>query len=176
MSTREPTDSFTVNLHGLRRVPGSAEHVVRRGRLGPLQVVAQTIPADALAEVDVTLEAVDGGVVATGSVSAPWQGECRRCLAPVSGTLSVEVREIYRPRQPGEEDDEETYPLSGDQLDLRPLARDALLLNLPLAPLCRSDCAGLCASCGADLNEGPCGCPPPSRDARWAGLDTLRNS
>lgn len=174
MSTREPSDSFLVSLHGLRRVPGSAQHVERRGRIGLLRVVSQTVPADAVTEVDVTLEAIDGGVMVTGSVSAPWQGECRRCLAPISGRLEVEVRELYRPRRPGEDDDEETYPLSGDQLDLRPLARDALLLSLPLAPLCRADCAGLCATCGADLNDGPCGCPAPDRDPRWAGLDALR--
>ena len=62
--------------------------------------------------------------------------------------------------------DEDTYPLEGDQLDLRPLVRDALLLELPLAPLCREDCRGLCAECGADLNLGPCQCRP-ALDARW---------
>jgi uncharacterized protein len=55
---------------------------------------------------------------------------------------------------------------------LRPLVRDALLLELPLAPLCREDCRGLCAHCGADLNDGPCDCAPP-RDPRWDALDVL---
>lgn len=167
-------DAFVVSLHGLRRVPGSTQHVVRRGRLGPLQVLSSSIPADAETDVEVTLEAADGGVVASGTVSAPWQGECRRCLAPVSGDLAAEVREVYRAHTDADKD-EETYALHGDQLDLRPLARDALLLALPLAPLCRDDCAGLCATCGADLNDGPCDCQAAGTDARWDGLDVLRH-
>ena len=59
-------------------------------------------------------------------------------------------------------------------MDLLPLARDAVLLNLPLAPVCRPDCAGLCPTCGADLNEGPCLCLPVSSNGRWAALDALR--
>ena len=68
----------------------------------------------------------------------------------------------------------ESYPLVHDQVDHEPLAREAVLLELPQAPLCRDDCRGLCATCGADLNEGPCGCVPEDRDARWAALDALR--
>jgi uncharacterized protein len=58
---------------------------------------------------------------------------------------------------------------------LRPLVRDALLLELPLAPLCRPDCRGLCARCGADLNAGPCSCVA-DRDPRWGALDALRGA
>lgn len=127
---------------------------------------------------DVTLDSVDGGIEVSGTVSAPWTGECRRCLQPVQGLLVAEVREIYRPRPAGErpDQDEETYPLSGELLDLRLLVRDAALLALPIAPLCREDCAGLCPTCGADLNDGPCACPPPSGDPRWAALDVLRRT
>ena len=72
------------------------------------------------------------------------------------------------------EAEEETYPLLGDQLDLQPLARDAVLLNLPQVPLCREDCAGLCPVCGADRNDEPCGCEVEAGDPRWATLDALR--
>jgi len=68
----------------------------------------------------------------------------------------------------------ETYPIHGDHIDLEPMAREAVVLGLPLAPLCRPDCKGLCPSCGADLNQGPCGCPPAAADPRWAALDALR--
>ena len=63
--------------------------------------------------------------------------------------------------------------LCDDTLDLAPLVRDALVLELPMAPLCRDDCAGLCPQCGANRNEGQCGCVAP-RDPRWANLDVLR--
>ena len=69
--------------------------------------------------------------------------------------------------------DEEIYPIDDDVIDLAPLVRDSVVLELPGAPLCREDCAGLCPQCGANLNEGPCGCVAP-RDPRWANLDVLR--
>jgi uncharacterized protein len=85
---------------------------------------------------------------------------------------------MYRPRGDGEApgEDEETYPLVGEHLDLRPLVRDALLLELPIAPLCRDDCRGLCPTCGADLNEGTCACEDPTSDPRWSVLDRLRQA
>jgi uncharacterized protein len=69
--------------------------------------------------------------------------------------------------------EDEFYPIVDDTIDLGPLARDAIVLELPMATLCREDCAGLCPQCGADRNEGPCGCLAP-RDPRWANLDVLR--
>jgi uncharacterized protein len=95
----------------------------------------------------------------------------------VEGTVDVDVRELYRPRREREPDegDEETYELGTDTLDLAPLARDAVLLGLPMALLCREDCQGLCDRCGADLNDGPCPCPEAPVDDRWAVLDVLRD-
>ena len=170
------TGRWLVPITSLRRSTGSRRHELRSGRVGALQVAASVVPADAEVVADAVLDSVDGGIEVTATVSAPWRGECRRCLKPVSGRLGCEVREMYRPRraQEGPDDDEETYALDPDQLDLEPLVRDALLLELPLAPLCRPDCPGLCPTCGADRNEGPCGCPEPVRDPRWAALNVLR--
>src|SRR5207302_11514852 len=115
-------------------------------------------------------EHADGGIVVRATVDAPWQGECRRCLLPASGTVHADVRELYERASDGEE----TYPLSGDQLDLAPLARDAVLLDLPLAPVCTDDCQGLCPECGANRNDGDCGHSEVPTDPRWAALDALR--
>ena len=71
--------------------------------------------------------------------------------------------------------DEDTYLLAGDELDLEPLARDAVLLDLPLAPLCSEECLGLCPQCGTNWNDGPCDCPGVV-DPRWSALDALRES
>ncbi|HJV09433.1 MAG TPA: DUF177 domain-containing protein, partial [Acidimicrobiales bacterium] len=68
----------------------------------------------------------------------------------------------------------ESYRLGHDSVDLEPLVREALVLDLPLAPLCEEDCRGLCPTCGADLNLGDCDCPPAETDSRWAALDVLR--
>jgi uncharacterized protein len=147
----------------------------RFGPIGELQVADSRVPEGSIADAEVALDAVDGGVEVTGTVSAPWTGECRRCLKPIEGQLHCRVREMYRPRDPADtsDDDEETYPLHGEFLDLAPLVRDALILELPIAPVCREDCQGLCPTCGMDRNEGPCGCPDEVIDPRWSVLDIL---
>jgi uncharacterized protein len=67
--------------------------------------------------------------------------------------VTAPVSEVYL--SAASDDD---FVISGDFVDLAPLAREAIVLALPLAPLCRPDCLGLCVDCGADLNDGPCGC------------------
>ena len=160
---------FLVHVAKLRRVPGTRWHEVRAGVIDDLVGSGSRVPDGAEAEADVTLESVMGGVEVTGRVRVPWTGECRRCLSPASGVLEVPVRELYTP----DGDGEDTYPLVHDDLDLEALVHDAALLELPMAPLCREDCAGLCPWCGANRNEAPCGCAAP-RDERWAALDVLR--
>jgi DUF177 domain-containing protein len=126
---------------------------------------------EAMVSVDVRLQSFIGGLRAVGRVEAPWHGVCRRCSAPVLGRSSVAVDERFvLERAP---DDEETYLIEGDVADLAPLAHDAILLDLPLAPLCREDCRGLCPQCGVDRNEDACACRAPL-DPRWATLDELR--
>ncbi len=166
---------WLVPVTALRRTIGSRRHEHRSGRIGELRVADSYVQADADVDVDVVLAAIDGGIEVGGTVRSAWTGDCRRCLRPVEGELSAQVRELYRPVETAGTDDEDTYALGTDFLDLAPLARDALLLSLPLAPLCRDDCAGLCPSCGADLAEGPCGCETEVKDPRWAALDVLRD-
>lgn len=126
---------------------------------------------EAVVHVKVRLESFSGGLRARGRVEAPWHGVCRRCSAPVLGVADVAVNErIVDERGPG---DEETYLIEDGFIDLAPLAHDAILLELPLAPLCRSDCRGLCPYCGIDLNDATCECQAPL-DPRWATLDGLR--
>jgi uncharacterized protein len=126
---------------------------------------------EAVVNVRVRLESFVGGLRAKGQVEVPWHGVCRRCSAPVLGFSSVAVNERFiDQRGPG---DEETYLIEHDFVDLAPLAHDAILLDLPLAPLCRSDCRGLCLYCGIDRNEATCECQAPI-DPRWATLDGLQ--
>src|SRR4051812_5148152 len=163
---------FLVNVHSLRRDPGSPLRVERSGRLPGLQVTGSCVPDDADVHIDATLEWVEDGVVVTATVVAPWTGECRRCVELAVGTVTGQVRELYERNSDGEE----TYPLAGDQLDLAPLARDAVLLELPLAPLCSEECEGLCSECGANRNQGDCGHDQVPTDPRWAALDVLRST
>jgi DUF177 domain-containing protein len=164
---------FIVNVSDLVNKPGARRHTRVEGRLpGPIIVVDSALRTEVPAVVDGVLEWVSDGLLVTGTVEGAWEGPCRRCLRPVDGLLKVDVQELFEstPR------DGESYPLGHDRVDLEPLARESLILDLPLVPLCREDCRGLCATCGADLNEGDCGCLPAAADVRWAALDVLRLS
>lgn len=172
---------WLVSVTALRKSIGNRRSEVRDGTAASLgrvelKVGDTVVPPDAEVEAAADLDSLDGGIEVSGTVRTTWVGECRRCLRPVSGPLEAAVREVYRPRPAGGEssDDDETYPFSGELLDLAPLVRDAILLELPIAPLCRDECAGLCPTCGAVLDDGPCGCPPAAGDPRWAALDALR--
>lgn len=170
---------WRVPITTLRRSLGARQPVRREGSLGRLVVADTVVAPDAIVAADVVLCAVDGGVEVSGGVTAPFRGTCRRCQQPLAGEVVAEVRELYRPigaRRRDGDDDEDTYELGIDHLDLEPMARDAVLLELPLAPLCRADCAGLCVRCGADRNVEACGCAPEPIDDRWAALDVLRES
>jgi uncharacterized protein len=161
---------FVADVVALRRHHGHREHFGVRAPLPGMRVTESWVPDDAAAELDVTLEAVEGGIVVAGTVRAPWSGECRRCLGPVTGSVEVLVEEVFV-REPEEG---EAYPIEGDHIDLEPLARESIVLALPLAPLCRPDCRGLCPTCGADLNAGDCSCETEPIDVRWSALDALR--
>jgi len=169
---RRPTRPFTVQVAALRKAVGTTRHEVRSGPLDDLAAVGVAVPDSATVSCDLVLSSYPGGIMVTGWVRAPWRGECRRCGGPVAGTVEAAVRERYA-AGPDAAGDEEAYPLSGDELDLEPLARDAVLLDLPLAPLCSPDCRGLCPRCGQNWNVSACACPP-EKDPRWSGLDDLR--
>jgi len=164
---------FHVQVAALRKQAGVTRHEHREALIPGLGAVSVVVPDDEPVVLDVTLSSYPGGITASGEVAASWSGECRRCGGPVQGTVRAEVRERFAPTG-GTDRDEEAYPLTGDELDLEPLARDAVLLELPLAPLCREDCAGLCPTCGANRNTETCDCVP-APDPRWAALDALRD-
>jgi uncharacterized protein len=112
------------------------------------------IPEGAELALDVRLEGVAEGVLVTATVRAPLVGECARCLDLFASATEVRFTELFE-RDAGE-DDADGYLLVGDLLDLEPALRDALVLELPLAPLCAEDCEGLCPDCGVRLAEaGP---------------------
>ncbi|HXQ19318.1 MAG TPA: DUF177 domain-containing protein [Acidimicrobiales bacterium] len=173
---------FVVSVARLRRVPASRVQVECRGPLEaagvviPFRSADSRIPANTDVVCHLSLESYVGGVMVAGTIRAEWEGLCSRCTLPVAGELFVPVRERFCDRAaPGAKDDEDAYPIEDDRIDLEPMLLDALVPELPLAPLCRGDCAGLCQHCGTDRNESTCDCVAPV-DPRWANLDVLRSS
>jgi len=100
-------------------------------------------------------------------------GPCMRCLEQADPRFEVDAREV---EQPGTSDDELSSPYVNDdgELDLAAWARDAVALTLPAQITCRADCAGLCAQCGANLNEDPDHAHDAAPDPRWAKLSEIR--
>lgn len=162
--------SLTVNVADLLRRPGQQRDASLDAVLDGLQVLGSKVPEGAQVHVEAHLESLNESVVVKGTTEAPWVGECRRCLRAVEARLSSPILEVYEPH-PSEG---ETQLLQGGEIDLEPVAREAVLLELPLAPLCRDDCAGLCPRCGVDRNEVACACGTEETDPRWAGLENLR--
>jgi uncharacterized protein len=156
----------------LPRRPGSARTETRTVPApADLHTGMAGVPEGSDLRLDVTLESVTDGVLVTAKAAAPVTGECARCLEPVAQTIEVSTRELFSYEQGAGDADEDGYALDGDLLDLEPVLRDALVLALPLAPLCRQDCPGLCAECGALLAQvGPDHGHDRAIDPRWAGL------
>ena len=126
-------------------------------------------------EGDLKAESVVEGILVTGSLRGKALFECARCLTDTSSQVAVDVCELFV--APGHEapPEEDAYKVQGLEIDLEPMIRDALALALPLNPLCREECQGMCAQCGRDLNQGPCGCVEDELDPRWAALSELRD-
>jgi uncharacterized protein len=164
-----------VPVLALLRQPGTRRPLHLEAVVGELRVGEAWVPADQSVTVDVVAEATGGDTLTVdGEVRAPYRAHCRRCLEELDAELASEVREIFE-RRPVEG---ETYPLTGEVIDLGPLVRDAVLLALPLAPLCRDDCGGPLAA------PRPSGVPRPAvpqgaaadepvLDPRWAALREL---
>lgn len=132
-----------------------------------------TVPSGSAVTLDLLLEAVVEGVLVTGSARARTEWQCSRCLDPGTGEVEVELTELFAyPESTTEEttDSDEVSRLVDDKIDLEPLVRDALVLALPLVPLCGDDCAGLCSGCGVKWVDLEPGHGHETIDPRWAAL------
>ena len=164
-------DPLVLNVAELLRRPGTRRSVRTAADARGLTLGGDAaVPDGTPVEVDVVVESLGDGVTVNGEVRTTWAGVCRRCLGPASGPVVADVQELYQVRPTSEE----AFSFDGEQLDLRPMVRELVLMELPAAPLCRPDCAGLCPVCGVDRNTVQCECETDDRDPRWAALDALR--
>ena len=177
------------DTHELGRRPGALRRLTRtvdapkdfgvRGVIG--------VPEGAPVALDLRLESVMEGVLVTGTAGATAEGECVRCLEPLQQEIEADFQELFsypdaddRRRasaDPGDdaEDDEDRLFIEDGLIDLEPLLRDAVVLALPMQPVCREDCPGLCSECGARLADDP-DHHHDAVDIRWAALQGLTGS
>ncbi len=129
--------------------------------------------------VDVTLTKSGHEIFAAGRAEGTVRFQCSRCLADFDLDLAPEIEAPFFPHsdEPVEDEPEDEGDINyykGETMDLFPVIHDQLLLAMPVKPLCKEDCLGLCPKCGADLNTNPCNCPRKEPDARFAALKNLK--
>ncbi|KAA9152042.1 DUF177 domain-containing protein [Amycolatopsis acidicola] len=172
LDTRNP---WVIDTHELGRRAGQSRTVERNApvttALGVPGVIL--VPEGSEIELDLLLESVVEGVLVTGTAAARTEGQCSRCLDPLSDEIEIELTELFAYPDSTTEattDEDEVSRLVDGKLDLEPAVRDALVLALPQVPLCTEDCPGLCPECGgkwADLEPGH---GHEKIDPRWAAL------
>ena len=148
-----------------------------------LDLSADGVEFPAPVEISVKVTRMHEDVLAEGEARTRARTECSRCLDDVELELVGQFQALYVPeggayaKRAGRRDfewgDQRVNFYSDLTLDLSDEVRQCVLLELPMKPLCRPDCAGLCARCGHNLNEGPCECKPEEPDDIWAKLSDL---
>jgi uncharacterized protein len=129
----------------------------------------------------VRLLRTDRGLLVTVTAGGTLRGTCSRCLSAAESPIEIDFREEFIPvidpvtaKHITPQESDEGFVVDSDLvLDLGEPLRQYALMSAPTKPLCRPDCAGLCPTCGANLNDGPCACPPPEDD-RWRTLAALK--
>ncbi|MFD4140615.1 DUF177 domain-containing protein [Streptomyces sp. NBC_00390] len=190
MSTRlDHRNPLVFDTHELGRRPGALQRLSRTADapkdFGIDGVIG--VPEGAPMELDLRLESVMEGVLVTGTARAAAEGDCVRCLEPLRHEVAADFQELFtypdaddrgrsRAATPDkdtvDDEDEDTLFLEDGLFDLEPVLRDAVVLALPMQPVCQEDCAGLCSDCGINLNENP-GHHHDAVDIRWAALQGL---
>jgi uncharacterized protein len=164
-----------VDLRAINLRSGEQFSDVRDVELEPFELAGQRyIPVPDRTEAAYLITRATSGFVFELELTAKLFGPCMRCLTEASVTSEIDARE-YQASSSDETGELETPYVAADKLDLSAWARDAIALALPDKILCRADCAGLCAVCGADLNVEPHDHGEPEPDLRWAKLAELKD-
>jgi len=176
VSRLDPRDPLVLDTRNVARRPGEMR-VLSRSVPAPegLGVGVVGVPAGADLRLDLRLESVIEGLLVSGTVRTEAVGECVRCLDRVELDVELPVQELFAYPDATASTDEDVLQLEDDLLDLGPVLRDAVVLALPLQPVCRDDCPGLCPLCGARLADDP-GHQHEQLDPRWAALQDLTPS
>ena len=143
-----------------------------------LDLTAEGIEFPEPIEVDVTVNQTGDEIIVQGLLSTMAGMDCSRCLErfemPVSSKLQfvIQLLEINAP-QDSDDEDFVILPKTTQEYNLSGRVREAIMLELPLKPLCKESCIGLCPMCGTNLNESKCECTPDKTDERWESLRQL---
>lgn len=164
---------FKLNTHDLPRRAGEMkEYHLALDVESPIGIDVIAVPAGIL-NLDLRLESVAEGILATGEFDVVAKGECIRCLDPIELELNRNFQELYAYEARPDEEEDDQLLMDGDILDLEAPIRDAIVLALPINPLCDEECEGLCPECGQKWAELPEDHAHEQLDARWSALKGL---
>ena len=141
-----------------RTVPAPAE----------LGVEMMRVPEGSPIALELRLQSVVEGIWVSGTADVELAGECARCLTPLEDEATFPMEELFL-HADREADEDATYVID-ERIDLEPVLREAVVLDLPFTPLCQDDCAGLCPTCGVNLNDDPDHSHGEQIDPRWSKL------
>lgn len=166
-------DPLVLDTRDLGRRPGSMREIHRSV---PAPALLRTeligVPEGSQLDLELRLESAVEGVLVTGVVRGRVEGECGRCLEPISARLAARIQELFGYPE-SELTEDEGSRLVDDLIDLEPLVRDGIVLGFPLTPLCKADCQGLCVQCGVRLEDAEPDHRHAEVDPRWAALEQL---
>ena len=165
---------YRINLHELPRRAGEMrEYSLNFPAPEDVGIPLLKIPTGEEINLDFKAESVDDGVLITGIVRSHAVGECGRCLEKVEMEIDQRFQELFlyasRASDNPDEDDE-LFFLDGDVADIEIPIRDAVILSMPINPICSQDCEGLCAECGEKWRDLPDDHAHEVTDPRWTGL------
>jgi uncharacterized protein len=137
-----------------------------------------------LVQGELTLVRTNHSILVQGTLTSQSQITCSRCLKPFTCKISINIAEEFFPtidiitgtKLPKPEDPGSFTIDEHHDLDLTEAIRQYIVTAMPMKPLCKEECAGLCSTCGKDLNLGECGCHQEEIDLRWSELLKLKNS
>jgi len=138
------------------------------------QHLAEDVPVNSIRG-RLTLLHTDDEVLVRGILHVTIALECGRCLDPMTTTLHIELDERFRPVSLGTAPNDDQVSVIGadNQIDLRPILAELVIISTPMHVVCRPDCLGLCPECGQNLNEGSCDCRSDDIDPRLVALKAL---
>ena len=163
--------SFVVPVNDLTRRPGQMNEIELDIELSTaMGTGAAIVPAGQVIELNLRLESVHEGILATGEVDSTAVSECSRCLEPLNLAVEVDFQELFAYSLEQEDD----FLVQDEKIDLEQAITDAVVLSLPFKPVCSEDCLGLCSECGMKMAEDPEHVHQAQIDSRWSELESFR--
>lgn len=163
--------NFDIPVHELTRKPGHTVTLQLDFELDePMGQGVASVPSGEKIEVDLRLESIHEGVLATGEVFTKAASLCSRCLEPLELAVEVDFQELFAYSLEQEDD----FLVQDEKIDLEQAITDAVVLSLPFKPVCSEDCLGLCSECGMKMAEDPEHVHEAKIDSRWSELESFR--